>query len=146
MFPFDSSWLPSFLVKHFAGSDHLSNSKKSGDLVFLHQEFKPLRELPDDALFPVHHLRQINADIFEFESVSSGLVLGKMKVIRRQQKRFAWDATDIETGASQNFTVIDNRRIQAELSGPNRSGVSSRASAQNNEIERRHGDMVDRNA
>ena len=134
-----------FRQDNFPGSDHLSDSKEPGDLVFLHQEFKPLRELPNHALFSFHHLRQIEADIFEFESVSGSLVLSKMKMIRRQQKRLAWNASDVETGASQNFSFVDNRRIEAELSGPNRSGVSGRASAQNNEIERRHGGMVDRN-
>jgi hypothetical protein len=123
----------------------LSDSKQPGDFVLLHQELKPLSELPDDALLAAHHFCQINADFFKFESVSSGLVLSEMKVIRGQQKRFAWDATDVETGASQNLAVVDNRRIQAELSGTNRSSVSGWASPHNNEIERRHGDMLHRN-
>ena len=123
----------------------MSDSKQPGDFVLLHQELKPLGELPDDALLAAHHFCQINADFFKFESVSSGLVLSKMKVVRGQQKRFAWDATDVETGASQNLAVVDYRRIQAELSGTNRSSVSSWASPHNNEIERRHGDMLHRN-
>ena len=123
----------------------MSDSQEPGDLVLLHQELKPLSELPDDALLAAHHFCQINADLFKFESVSSGLVLSKMKMVRGQQKRFAWDATNVETGASQNLSVVDNRRIQAELSGTNRSSVSSRASPHNNEIERRHAHMVHRN-
>jgi hypothetical protein len=69
--------------------------------------------------------------------------LSKMNVVRGQQKRFTWDATDVETGTSQNLALVDNRRIQAELSGTNRSSVSGRASPHHNQIERRHGVMVD---
>src|SRR5439155_16678863 len=114
-----------FLCQHnFSRSDHLADSKKPGDVVLFHQEFKPLCELSDDAFFSLHHPSQIKADIFEFQTVSSCLVPGEIVMIGRQQKRLAWDATDVKAGAAQNFAFVDNRCINAELSGANCSGIS----------------------
>jgi uncharacterized iron-regulated protein len=69
-------------------------------------------------------------------------MLGETHMIRGNEKCLAWDASDVEARATKDFAFIDYRGVQTELSCSNRAGVSGRATAKNDQIERRHAAMV----
>jgi hypothetical protein len=92
----------------------------------------------------LHHFPDIDADFLEFQPVTFSLMLGETDVIGRNEKRFAWNAPNVKTGTAKDFTFVDYRGVKAKLGSPNCSGVSGRATAKNDQIERGHAAMVDR--
>jgi hypothetical protein len=59
-------------------------------------------------------------------------------VIRGNEKCFARDAPDVKAGTAKHFAFVDYRGVQTKLGCSNCAGVSSRATAKNDQIERRH--------
>src|ERR1700745_847154 len=116
---------------YFAGSDHLTRSVQSGDLVFLHQKFQSLGKLSNNVFLPLHHLRDVDAYFLELQSVTFSLMLSETHMIRGNEKCLARDTSDVEAGAAKDFAFIDYRGVQTELSCSDCAGVSSRARGAN---------------
>jgi len=116
------------------GCYDLANPSETGDLVLFHEELETLSQLTYDAFFALHHPGEVEAYILEFQAVVFGLMSGELEVIRRGQKSLAGNAADIETGATEHVPFVDNRSVKSKLRCPDRSRITGRSSAKDNQI------------
>jgi hypothetical protein len=50
------------------------------------------------------------------------------------QQRLRWNAADVEAGAAEGLVLLDQRRLESKLRGPDRADIAARAGADDNEI------------
>jgi hypothetical protein len=101
-----------------------------------------LGELSNNVLFALHHLSNVDAYFLKLQPVTFSMMLSETHMIRGNEKCLARDAPDIKAGTAKHFAVVNYRGVQTELGRSNCAGVSSRATAKNDQIERRHAAMV----
>ena len=71
----------------------------------------------------------------DFDAVGRGMKLRKGEVLGRGKECLAGNAADIEAGAAEFFTFVNQGDLKTELGGAKRADVSAGAGTDNNEIK-----------
>src|SRR5262249_3167849 len=91
-------------------------------------------QLVHDVLLARHHLRQVDADLPDVDAMSPEVVLRGEKSLGGIEKRFAWDAADIQARSAEIF-ALDARDFHAQLRRANRRDIPARPGADHDQVE-----------
>src|SRR6185503_5984246 len=86
-----------------------------GDLVLAEEELDALGVLTDDFVLALEHLREVESDLAELESMLRRVLPGEREVLARRQERLRWNASDVDAGSAERLVVLHANRIEAEL-------------------------------
>jgi hypothetical protein len=84
-------------------------------LVLFHQKLYTLVVFQDYLVFPAYHLREINLQIFQIDSVSFESVGSIMVMLGGVEQRFGRNTAYIKAGTSQYRVTFDDGRSEAQL-------------------------------
>src|SRR5206468_5127396 len=84
------------------------------------------------------HLREIHTRSVSDDAVLGRLLFDEREMIARGKKRFARDAAHVQASAAQLLVLFDEGSLQAELAGPDRSNITARSRANDNNIKLFH--------
>src|SRR6185436_1207286 len=101
------------------------------DLVLLHQTLDAGIELAGDLAAAIDDLREVEADLLGGQAVD-GRVGEIMIDLGRAQQRLGRDAAPVEADAAQ-FLALDDRGLEAELGGADRSDIAAGPGAEDDE-------------
>jgi len=91
-------------------------------------------ELGDDVILAAQERGEVELDRAELDAVFGGVVLCPHEVLAGVQQGLAGDAADVEAGAAERGTLVDQSDLQAELRRAERAHVAARAGADDNEV------------
>src|SRR5215472_13551114 len=99
------------------------------DLVLARQKRQPLRVLVDDSLLALLDRRPVQRHSGRILQSEFRAFLHMVVDFGIEQQRLGGNAADVQTGAPQLLVLLDERRLQAQLSGAKGRGVSGRSAA-----------------
>ena len=103
-------------------------------IVLAKQAADPARHFPNDIGLALHHARQIECNTLDHDAVNTQRGLCAVKQFARFQQGLARNTTHIEAGAAQ-CAFFNARHAHAQLRRANRSDISPRPCADNDEIK-----------
>lgn len=105
------------------------------NLVFLHEKIDPADCLIYNILLAFDHLGQIHFRLaFQVDAMFLKSMHCVVKVLRRIEQRFAWNAAYVQTGSSECGISLHKGCFHAELSASDCADISTRAGANYHDI------------
>ena len=114
----------------FAGPVSLPNPGDDGDLVLPHQEVEAFDVLGDDLVLAVEHGLPVDLAFAEAFDAVFLRVLQVVVDLGVEEQRLGGDAAHMQAGSAQLLGLLDQRDLQAVLSGANRGCVSGGTAAE----------------
>ena len=114
---------------------------KKLDLVLLEQEQNAVVVLLHDLVLACLHFADIDVEALDLDAVLAELVSGVLKVFRRLQQGFRWNATDVGAGAAgrgfagRRAPFVYAGCFETQLCGANGSNIAAGAAPDNDDIE-----------
>lgn len=77
------------------------------DVVLLEEEFDALGQTGNGGVLRLHHGREIELDIADFDTTTLGIVEDLVVEVRVVKERFRGDAADVQAGSAEGATLLD---------------------------------------
>lgn len=119
----------------FGGGGELGFAGDNGDLAGFGELGDAAGEFGDDGVLLFQHGREIDFEIGEREAVVGGVMASEGDVLGGVEEGLARDAADVEAGAAEGGSFVDEGDLEAELGGAESADVAAGAGADDNEIE-----------
>src|SRR5882724_154808 len=113
----------------------LSNAVYNRHLALLRQRRKTGSQLLDNRILPATKLRRINRRLCEGDAIRSH-GLGILNYLCRVQQCFRGNTTHVEAHAAERGPALDERYIEPQIGGTERSGIAAWAGAEHENLRR----------
>ena len=121
--------------RNFSRRGDRAQSFEDRHLVRLHQRAHAAVECLHDLVLALLHLREIGARAVDHDAVLRRFFFDEHEMIARSEKRFARDAAHVQACAAQFLVLFDKGGLQTELAGADRSNITARSRADDNNIK-----------